>query len=739
MLPAPRQHRRRDRRDRRWGGGTARPALSAFLLAAALLGPAPASAQDGTVLQSAPVVWRGTEEILVGAGTADGRRLGTGFQLPEGFGISDFSLSGDGSTVWMTLYNEFASGGPQAQWQVWSLLTGGSGAVRHTIALPEDGASDLDVSTSEHGDVAYLAASYSVLAPGFADREFRFYRASRTGSGSASAVFDTATLPTDEPDFGLGVPTWLRATDDGQAFLWNAGEFISRHDAGMAHTRTVLARRSDIAYNGEELPVGFSGLDISGNGGVWTTATGVRDPKPNAPDNISAAVITQTGPTSVTIEAIEDTIDSTTLNVSDDARTVAYCRGGLGTGSCWVGDQGGLQRAIRAPLDQISTVALADGGGVLYAVNSRSGTATVHTGVLENRDGTVRVRAASRIFVNDAAGFVQLSDGGELLAAPIDVVLTDYASTNGLWLLAPEAPPSGGDPTISNVRYGYDGNGDLVLEADISAADGIGQALVHPLKDRIIDPVLVVPEAENPFYSIRFSFGGLAPVAGKPDTYRITIPLYGRQGLVDGSYTLRLAAMNGAGNRVTFVDLALTAAPSGTDFTDVSATSVFAGDIAWLVDAGVTAGCDAAGLRFCPGGYVTRAQMATFIMRAMGLPTSPVDYFLDDAGNVHETAINAVRAAGITTGCDASGTRFCPGAVINRAQMATFLAQALEVPVASTNYFVDDDGSPHHANINAIREVGIASGCAADRYCPGNPVTRAQMAAFLHHGFAIPE
>ena len=62
-------------------------------------------------------------------------------------------------------------------------------------------------------------------------------------------------------------------------------------------------------------------------------------------------------------------------------------------------------------------------------------------------------------------------------------------------------------------------------------------------------------------------------------------------------------------------------------------------------------------------------------MRALGLQPTSRDYFSDDNGSVHEPAINAVAAAGISTGC--STGKFCPTQSVTREQMAGFLANAL--------------------------------------------------------------
>ena len=64
--------------------------------------------------------------------------------------------------------------------------------------------------------------------------------------------------------------------------------------------------------------------------------------------------------------------------------------------------------------------------------------------------------------------------------------------------------------------------------------------------------------------------------------------------------------------------------------------------------------------------------------------------------------------------------------------MASFIARALNLPAASTDYFSDDNGSTHEANINRLAAAGVTNGCAGGRYCPLQAVTREQMAAFLH-------
>ncbi len=162
-------------------------------------------------------------------------------------------------------------------------------------------------------------------------------------------------------------------------------------------------------------------------------------------------------------------------------------------------------------------------------------------------------------------------------------------------------------------------------------------------------------------------------------------------------------------------------------FSDVTG-SPFAADIAWMSREGITSGCG--GGKFCPKASVTREQMASFLARALGLPATSTDYFSDDNASGHQADINRLAASGITGGCDDG--RFCPGANITREQMASFLSRALGLPTTSTDFFFDDNSSAHEADINRLAASGITGGCADGRYCPSANVTREQMAAFLH-------
>jgi poly(3-hydroxybutyrate) depolymerase len=106
-------------------------------------------------------------------------------------------------------------------------------------------------------------------------------------------------------------------------------------------------------------------------------------------------------------------------------------------------------------------------------------------------------------------------------------------------------------------------------------------------------------------------------------------------------------------------------------FSDTDA-SVFVDDIAWLSATGITKGCT--DTTFCPDASVTRGQMAAFLVRALDLPPSDEQPFTDVEG-IFEGDIAALAAAGVTSGC--TEARFCPNDVVTRAQIASFLTRGL--------------------------------------------------------------
>jgi hypothetical protein len=169
-------------------------------------------------------------------------------------------------------------------------------------------------------------------------------------------------------------------------------------------------------------------------------------------------------------------------------------------------------------------------------------------------------------------------------------------------------------------------------------------------------------------------------------------------------------------------------------------SSVFTSDILWLAEEGITKGCNPpANDEYCPTDRVTRGQMAAFLVRFLGLTAqNPAIDFTDDNGSIFETNIEQLATAGITKGCNPpTNNKYCPNNYVTRGQMAAFLVRALNLTDdGGGDLFTDDDASVFENNIDMLATAGITKGCNPSegntKFCPNDYVTRGQMAAFLH-------
>jgi len=179
------------------------------------------------------------------------------------------------------------------------------------------------------------------------------------------------------------------------------------------------------------------------------------------------------------------------------------------------------------------------------------------------------------------------------------------------------------------------------------------------------------------------------------------------------------------------------ALPPGGTFMDDNG-STFEGAIEAIAAAGITKGCDpVTNVLFCPEDVVTRGQMAAFITRALGLTATSSIRFSDvPSSHSFATAINRLATAGITSGC--GDGRYCPGDPVTRGQMAAFIVRAFDLTATSDIQFSDVPASRTFAlSINRLATAGITTGCATGRFCPAGLVTRGQMAAFLQRALGL--
>jgi hypothetical protein len=190
---------------------------------------------------------------------------------------------------------------------------------------------------------------------------------------------------------------------------------------------------------------------------------------------------------------------------------------------------------------------------------------------------------------------------------------------------------------------------------------------------------------------------------------------------------------------LAFALLAALLPPGGTFVDDDG--NAHEGAIEAIAAEDITKGCNPpTNDRYCPRDNVSRGQMAAFFVRALDLPATNVDFFNDDNG-IFEDSINRLAAAGITRGCNPpANTRFCPERSITRGAMAAMLNRAFGYPASSLDRFTDDDDSVFEQDIQAIAAQGITLGCnspANTLYCPGRDVTRDTMATFLTRALGL--
>ncbi len=187
--------------------------------------------------------------------------------------------------------------------------------------------------------------------------------------------------------------------------------------------------------------------------------------------------------------------------------------------------------------------------------------------------------------------------------------------------------------------------------------------------------------------------------------------------------------------------------PSVAIFGDVPFTYWANGYVERLYKSGITGGCSASPLNYCPGNPVTRAQMAIFLLRGMHgsgyTPPPATGTKFNDVplGAFGAAWIEQLAAEGITSGC--GNGNYCPTQTVSRAQMAIFLVRAKHgsgfVPPAATGVFPDVPVSSFGANyIEQLVADGITSGCGGGNFCPNTMVKRDSMAVFLVKAFNLP-
>ena len=172
-------------------------------------------------------------------------------------------------------------------------------------------------------------------------------------------------------------------------------------------------------------------------------------------------------------------------------------------------------------------------------------------------------------------------------------------------------------------------------------------------------------------------------------------------------------------------------------FTDVPEGCFYHEPVLWAVEKGITAGTTPT--TFSPNDQCMRAHVVTFLWRAVGSPepvrtenpfvdVKPTDFY-------YKPVLWALEN-GITAGMDA--THFGPTSACNRAQVVTFLYRAMGSPkVNATGHQFTDvaaDGFYYRPMLWAV-ENGITAGLTATTFGPNAICNRAQIVTFLYRAY----
>ena len=177
-------------------------------------------------------------------------------------------------------------------------------------------------------------------------------------------------------------------------------------------------------------------------------------------------------------------------------------------------------------------------------------------------------------------------------------------------------------------------------------------------------------------------------------------------------------------------------------FSDVPPSNAFFNFINLIYQQGITAGCSASPLEFCPDSTTTRGEMAVFIITSMfagsSFSYSSTPYFNDvPASNAFFKFIQKMADLGLTVGCGSNN--YCPDDPVTRGEMAVFIIQArygsIPYTYPSTPYFADvPPSSSYFPFVQKMAQMGITAGCSVGYYCPDDSLTRGQMAVFITTG-----
>lgn len=168
---------------------------------------------------------------------------------------------------------------------------------------------------------------------------------------------------------------------------------------------------------------------------------------------------------------------------------------------------------------------------------------------------------------------------------------------------------------------------------------------------------------------------------------------------------------------------------SATAFSDVKADAYYADAVKWAVDKGITTGTSAT--TFSPSDTCTRAQILTFLWRAVGSPKSTAKNPFSDvkAEDYYYDAAVWASEKGMVTGNQFNGNTPC-----TRSSTVVYLWQNAGAPkTAVSNAFTDvPAGAAYEQAVSWAVEKNVTSGTSETAFSPDDTCTRGQIVTFLN-------
>lgn len=283
-------------------------------------------------------------------------------------------------------------------------------------------------------------------------------------------------------------------------------------------------------------------------------------------------------------------------------------------------------------------------------------------------------------------------------------------------------------PTVSYSRGGGGGGGGSSTPtiintptAPVSTASGVSNGSVSISNSNAVagDTVVLTPSANAGYHleslTVTNASGGQVEVTKNEDgTYSFTMP----------------------SSNVTINPVFVRDEVSAGSFSDVPADAYYGDAVTWAVERGITNGVG--DNQFAPDASCTRAQVVTFLWRAAGSPEPSGSVSFDDVADTGSYYYKAVAWAvenGITNGM--GDNQFAPDAIVNRAQVVTFLYRYEKAAADADSTFSDVDSSAWYAPaVSWAVDKGVTNGMGNNSFAPENDCTRGQIVTFLYRDMA---